>query len=147
MDTAALVGRRFQATNEGYAIPINHALDIAHKIEAGQGSGDIQIGPPAFLGVEIVTPSQANSSLGGYSPPSDSGAIVADVEPGTPAANAGLQSGDEIVAIDGHAVDSPTSLKTIMKTHQPGDRITVSWVDSSGNHHDATVVLAAGPPA
>jgi S1-C subfamily serine protease len=147
MDTAAQVGRRFQSSNEGYAIPINHALDIAHKIEAGQSSGDIQIGAPAFLGVEIVSPSQADSVLGGSGPPSDNGAVVADVEPGTPAAKAGLGSGDEIVAIDGQAVDSPTALKTVMKTHKPGDRITVSWLDSSGNRHDATVVLAAGPPA
>jgi S1-C subfamily serine protease len=147
MDTAALVGGRFQSSNEGYAIPINHALDIAHKIEAGQSSSDIQIGAPAFLGVEIVSPSQADSVLGGSGPPSDSGAVVADVEPGTPAARAGLGSGDEIVAVDGRTVDSPTALKTIMKTHKPGDRITVSWLDSSGNRHGATVVLAAGPPA
>jgi S1-C subfamily serine protease len=147
MDTAALTNRRFQATSAGYAVPINHALDIAHKIETGQSSSDIQIGRPAFLGVEIVSPSQADSSLGGYSAPSDSGAVVANVEPGTPAADAGLASGDEIVAIDGRTVDSPTTLKTILKAHKPGDHVKVSWIDSSGNRHTATVVLAAGPPA
>lgn len=78
----ALVDRQFQATNAGYAIPIDHALDIANRIEAGQSSSGIQIGRPAFLGVEIVAPSQADSSFGGYSAPSDRGAVVANVEPG-----------------------------------------------------------------
>jgi S1-C subfamily serine protease len=148
MNTAASVSGRFRVgPAEGYAIPINQALDIAAKIQAGQSSATIQIGPPAFLGVAIVAPAQAGTALNGYTPPSPNGAVVASAQPGTPAANAGLGSGDEITAIDGRSVDSPATLKTILKGHKPGDRVRVRWLDSSGRQHDASVQLAAGPAA
>jgi S1-C subfamily serine protease len=147
MNTAASISRRFQPTApEGYAIPINHALDIAVKIEAGQSSDTIQIGRPAYLGVEIVAPSQADSALNGYTAPSPNGAVVAGVQPGTPAEATGLTAGDEIVRFDGRTVDSPATLKTILKGHHPGDRVSIRWLDSGGATHDATIQLGAGPP-
>jgi S1-C subfamily serine protease len=148
MNTAAAVSGRFQSTSsEGYAIPINQALAIAAKIEAGQSSATIQIGQPAFLGVEIVSLSQASAALNGYSAPSSAGAVVAGVQPGTPAANAGLATGDEITSVDGRAVDSPATLKTILRTHKPGDRVRLGWIDGSGQQRSATIQLGAGPPA
>ncbi len=142
MDTAAAVGGRRQVSSEGYAIPINTALDIATKIESGQGGGNIQIGPPAFLGVVI-----SSGSSNGFSGGSTSAAVVQAVQPGTPAARAGLAAGDQIVGLDGRTVDAPTALKSILKTHKPGDRVSIRWLDSSGGQHTATVQLASGPPA
>ena len=136
------VGGRRQVSSEGYAIPINTALDIAGKIESGQGGGNIQIGPPAFLGVVI-----SSGSSNGFSGGSTGAAVVQAVQPGTPAARAGLAAGDEIVGLDGRTVDSPTALKSILKTHKPGDRVSIRWLDSSGGQHTATVQLASGPPA
>lgn len=149
MDTAASVGgRRFQTVPaEGYAIPINSALDIAAKIEAGQAGANIQIGPPAFLGVVIVSPSQSDGGFGGPVTPSTNGASVTQVQPGTPAAKAGVQAGDVITGLGGKTVDSPTTLKNVLKTYRPGDKVSIRWVDSSGQQHSATITLAAGPPA
>jgi S1-C subfamily serine protease len=148
MNTAASISRRFRATPpEGYAVPINQALAVAAKIEAGQSSATIQIGPPAYLGVEIVSPSQADAALNGYNPPSANGAVVAGVQSGTPAADAGLGAGDEITRLDGKTVDSPTALRAVMKAHRPGDRVSIRWLDSSGKQHDATIKLGAGPPS
>jgi S1-C subfamily serine protease len=148
MNTAASASGRFQATSpEGYAIPINQALAIAAKIEAGQSSATIQIGQPAFLGVEIISPDQAGAALNGYTPPSSAGAVVAGVQPGTPAANAGLAAGDEITSVDGQAVDSPATLKSILKTHKPGDHVRFGWIDGSGQQRSGSIQLGAGPPA
>jgi S1-C subfamily serine protease len=147
MNTAASFNRRFQSTApEGYAIPINTALDIASKIQARQSSDTIQIGAPAFIGVQIVAPSQAGSALNGYTPPSSRGAVVAGVQSGTPADDVGLKAGDEIVGLDGRAVDSPTTLKTILKDHRPGDRVGIRWLDANGRHHTSTIQLGSGPP-
>jgi len=41
------------SSTDGYAIPINHALDIANQIEAGRSSANVHIGARAILGVEI----------------------------------------------------------------------------------------------
>lgn len=147
MNTAASIARRFRAgAPEGYAIPISHALDIAARIEAGQSTDTIQIGQPAFLGVEIVAPSQARAAIRNYKPPRANGAVVAGVEPGTPADAAGLNQGDEIVGLDNRPVGSPSALHTILASHRPGDRVGIRWLDASGRQHDATIQLGSGPP-
>jgi len=42
-------------TSQGFSIPINRALSIAHLIAQGKGSSTIQIGQPAFLGIAIAS--------------------------------------------------------------------------------------------
>jgi S1-C subfamily serine protease len=134
IDTAASVGRRFSAgASEGFAIPIGHALSIAHQIESGQASSTVHIGLPGFLGVSI-----APSSTG-------SGATVSAVMAGKPAAAAGLQAGDVITAVGGQAVDSPPTLSKLTHAHRPGDRVSLTWTDQNGGTHTATVTLATGP--
>jgi len=114
-----------------YAIPISKALSIADKIESGQASSTIHIGNPAFLGVSLED--------------SQSGPVVASVGNGTPAASAGLQAGDVITSVDGKSVSSAQDLATTIAGHHPGDKITLSWTDSSGQSHTATITLATGP--
>ena len=40
-------------SGDGYVIPINKALEIAHQIEAGQSSTNVHIGDRALLGVQV----------------------------------------------------------------------------------------------
>jgi S1-C subfamily serine protease len=62
MDTAASSGSLGnEASDIGFAIPINRALSIARQIRNGQASSTITIGPTGFLGV--LVPSQRASSL------------------------------------------------------------------------------------
>jgi S1-C subfamily serine protease len=60
MNTAAATGN-FGTQDIGFAIPINRALAIAHKIIHGQGSTTIQIGSTGFMGV-LVPAGQASLS-------------------------------------------------------------------------------------
>jgi S1-C subfamily serine protease len=135
MNTAASAGRRFRSGAQvGFAIPIAKALSIGKQIASGQASNAIHIGVPGFLGVAL----DPNSATGGAS--------LAGVEPGSPAAKAGLVAGDVITSIDGKAVDSPDALSAITHAHKPGDKVSVSWTDQSGRGRKATLTLAAGPP-
>jgi hypothetical protein len=34
-----------------------------------------------------------------------------------------------------------------LDAHHPGDSVNVTWLDTSGQRHGATVKLIAGPPA
>jgi S1-C subfamily serine protease len=143
MNTAASAGRRFRSgASVGFAIPMAHALSVVKQIDSGQATTRIHIGLPAFLGVSIdpATTGRGGSGTGA------GGASIAGVEPGLPAAKAGLAAGDLITSIDGRAVDSAASLSSLTKSHHPGDRVTVSWTDPSGGSHSATLTLAAGPP-
>jgi S1-C subfamily serine protease len=141
IDTAASAGNQFQsASTEAYAIPIDTALSIADAIESGQASSTIHIGEAAMIGVEVETASEASGS-------SASGAYIAAIIPGTPAASAGLVAGEVIVSLNGQAVDSPSALSSLMSSHHPGDRVTIGFDNSSGQLETLTLTLAAGPPA
>jgi len=135
VDTAASSGFQFQSGTEGFAIPINKALSIARQIMAGQASDTVHIGAAALIGV-VVRDAGSNA-----------GAEVFTVEPGTPAATAGLVPQDVINSLGGKTVDSAESLTNLMARHSPGQRVQLGWVDASGQQHSTTVVLATGPAA
>jgi len=134
MDTAASSGFQFQSgASQGFAIPIDHAMTIARQIMSGQASGTIHIGASALIGVRVtdstITP----------------GAAVVEVEPGTPADQAGIVAGDVIVSLGGQSVDSPNTLSSLMTRHHPGDTVQLVWVDQLGAQHSASVQLVTGP--
>jgi S1-C subfamily serine protease len=63
MDTAANTRTLGGAgTDQGFAIPINRALGIAHQMAAGHGGGPIHLGQPSFLGIEIASASATKGS-------------------------------------------------------------------------------------
>jgi len=64
----------------------------------------------------------------------------------TPAAAAGMTSGDVITAVNGHAIGSPNSLLDVLSAYKPGDSVTITWVNLSGQTTNSKITLAAGPP-
>jgi S1-C subfamily serine protease len=134
INTAASVGSRRFGDVEGYAIPITKAMAIARQIQTGTSSTAVHIGARAVLGVEISSSGSA-------------GATVVGVQTGSAAASAGIRNGDTITAVGGRAVASPDALRSALDTQAPGDRVTVTWTDSTGETHTQTVRLTAGPPA
>ncbi|WP_167489899.1 S1C family serine protease [Nocardia terpenica] len=133
MDTAASQGFRFgTGGGQGFAIPIGTAQTIAEQIQSGTASDRVHIGPSAFLGVTV---SDTNGS----------GAQVRDVVSGGPAEQLGLAPGDTILGVDNSSVDSATALTNTMDQHHPGDTVTVTWADQSGQSQSDQVRLAQGP--
>jgi S1-C subfamily serine protease len=183
MDTAANT-QSFgpQGSNEGFAIPINHALAIAHQIAAGHGSASIRIGQPAFMGIAVASSSssaassddspqqqlrQLNQTAGQFGggvnsngrclgngagnpvpasiAPASTGTLIAGAFCHAPAAAAGLTGGDVILDINRQAVGAPTSLTSVLAQYHPGDRISVTWMDTSGQRHTSSLTLTTGP--
>jgi S1-C subfamily serine protease len=99
-------GRQVGGTQE-FAIPINQALDIARQIESGKGAATVHIGETAVLGVTVADTA--------------GGAGIQDVLSNGPAAGAGITGGSVITAVDGHAVDSATTLTHLLDQHHPAD--------------------------
>ena len=65
--------------------------------------------------------------------------------PGSAAAGAGLTAGDQITSVAGHTVTSSTEIQSVLGNYRPGDKISISWTDQSGQSHTTTVTLSAGP--
>jgi S1-C subfamily serine protease len=129
------------STTQGFAIPINTALTLAKQVEAAQASSTVHIGATGFIGVGIATASQG-SGFG-----QAQGATVSAAQAGTPAAKAGLAEGDVITALDGKSITSGTDITNILIGHHPGDKVSLTWSDTSGESHTATITLATGPAA
>jgi S1-C subfamily serine protease len=148
IDTAVSTGYGFQqaSATDAYAIPIAKAVTIAQQIESGKASTTVHIGATAFLGVQVVSVGTGGyGGYGGYGSQSSSGALIAGVVSGGPAAAAGLAAGDVITAIDGHAVASPTGVTSRILSLKPGATITIAYADQSGAGHTASVTLGSGP--
>ncbi len=142
MDTAASIGAgagggaRFRATsNVGFAIPINHALEVAARLVA-EGGGDSSTANGStstsggFLGVQVQ---QAISG----------GAEIIGVESGSPAESAGLAAGDLISAVDGTTVEMPSDLVTALGEHQAGDTVVLTVTGTDGRSGQIKVTLAS----
>ena len=87
----------------GFAVPVNLARWVGDELMA---HGTVQ---RAFLGVGIQPIDDTLSKQFGLN--TVKGAVVTDVRPGSPAAIAGLQSGDVVVEFDGMAIRRPSELQ------------------------------------
>lgn len=130
INTAASSGFQRGGT-EGYAIPIDHALSVVELIRDGKETDRIHIGVRGFLGVQTGDSSNI-------------GAQVLGVQAGSPAAGAGLTSGDLITAVDGDKVDDPSSLIKLIREHRPGETVIITWTTAGGEDKSAKVELAKG---
>lgn len=98
----------------GFAIPVNEAKAIATQlIEKGSAQH-------ALLGVSSRDGTASDGSA------ERAGAGIAEVQPGTPAAAAGLRSGDVVVAVNGERVDSSLSLVAQIRERTVGDEVTLT---------------------
>ncbi|RMD70458.1 MAG: DegQ family serine endoprotease [Gammaproteobacteria bacterium] len=101
----------------GFAISINMARAVAKQLirygEVRRG----QIG----LTVQDLTPELARS----FGLKRWNGAVVTQVEPGSPADKAGLRVGDIILAIDGHRVRDAADLRNWVGLARAGDWVTL----------------------
>jgi S1-C subfamily serine protease len=102
------------ATNVGFAISVGEALPV---IDALRAQADGTARAEAYLGVGL-----ADRTDGGQ------GAVVTNIEAGTPAADVGVETDDLVVAVDGAAIDGSTGLIAAIRDLEPGDSVTLTVV-------------------
>jgi len=102
-----------------FAVPVSIVKKVVEDLRT---YGKVQ---RALLGVSImnVTPQlQKEQDL-----PVSQGAYVGDVYAGSAAEEAGIQSGDVIVEVDGRPVRSASELQEMIARQRPGDRVKVKF--------------------
>lgn len=118
----------------GFAIPVNLTRNVASQIiENGQAEH-------AFLG---VTMSDGTATADGVT---RRGAVVQTVQEGSPAAQAGLQPEDVIVAIGDDPVGGAESLTAFVRSLSSGDDVTLTVV-RGGETRELDVTLSTRPDA
>ena len=73
------------------------------------------------------------------------GVTVINVTPDSPAAQAGLQPGDAILAVDGQNIDFQHSLPDLIAVHQPGEMVTLTVKSPGVEARQVTVTLNESP--
>ena len=110
----------------GFAVPVDSIRDVVPKLLK---DGHID---RAYLGLQSGEQ------------PATPGALVGPVTPGTPAADAGIRSGDLIVGFDGKTIRNPSELSLAVLQKQPGDTVAVELKRGSDTR-TVTVKLGRRP--
>ncbi|GAA4960769.1 S1C family serine protease [Kineococcus glutinatus] len=118
----------------GFAIPSNLVKLIADQLVA-DGTAD-----HAWLGVGLSS-SDATVTVNGAG---RTGAHIAGVTAGTPAAEAGLQVDDVVIAVDGDGIDGGESLMATIREKAVGTTVTLTVV-RGGQQQDVQVTLGTRP--
>jgi putative serine protease PepD len=113
------------AQNIGFAIPSNTVEKALPDLKAGKNSGGATQSA-AFLGVQVTD--------------AFNGAGVVAVQPNSPAADAGLRSGDVITKVNDTAIANGNDLQTAIRAQKPGDTVTLTVI-RNGSSTTVTVKL------
>jgi serine protease Do len=122
------------ASGIGFAIPVDRAKRIVDDL---LHYGSVR---PVWIGVRGRT---ASSRIAGEGKPM--GYRVTFVDPGSPAARAGIAKNDVIVGIDNRLVETKNDLDTILSSVTPGKLITVAV--KGGNATRKLPLRVSAPPA
>src|SRR2546426_2285210 len=120
----------------GFAVPSNMVRDVMSQIIR---TGKVTRG---YLGVSIQDITSDLSTA--LKLAKTNGALVGDVDPNGPAAQAGLQSGDVIVEANGKRVDDSRALRLTVSKMAPGSQINMEILHD-GQTRNVTLTLAEVP--
>jgi S1-C subfamily serine protease len=111
-----------EAENIGFAIPSNKVLQELPGLRSKSIGSSGQSGS-GYLGVEIETLTSQLRSAYNFVP--TQGAVVLEVQSGSPADVAGLQEGDVITSLDGKAITSADQLGAAIQADKPGQSVKI----------------------
>ena len=121
----------------GFAIPAEQAKPVVLQLMKGERIHRGYLG----VGIQPMTDDIAS----GLKLPKDHGEIVSRIEPGQPAARAGVQQGDVIVRVNGQDVTPDNTLSYIVAGLPVGSRVTIEVI-RNGKPMTLTATLAERPP-
>ncbi len=108
----------------GFSIPINTARRIAEQLLR---TGEVQ---HPYLGIQMITLTPALkdeiNAEGTTSVTVDQGVVIAAVQPGSPAAQAGLRRGDVIIQIGNQPITSADQVQQQVAAVNVGDTLTLT---------------------
>ncbi len=132
----AIYSRTGEYAGIGFAIPANLARRV---VEGALSGGGVKLAWIGGDGQAVTSDIAATLGL-----PHPEGVLIKSVYPGGPLANAGVKSGDVVLAVDGASVDDMQGLNYRVATHKTGDTVKLT-VYSGGKSRDVDVTLSLPP--
>lgn len=126
----------YGAENIGFAVPVNTLREILPQLRK---AGKVSRG---YLGIQVSNLDYQTAQAFGLT--STDGALVGEVDDGTPGANAGIEHGDVIVSVDRHPVKTTRDLINYVSDRGPNATVTLS-VLRNGKELDKNVKLGERP--
>jgi Do/DeqQ family serine protease len=120
----------------GFAIPSNMVRDVVAQLLE---HGNVQRGRIG-IGIQDVTPGLAQA----LELATDRGALVTQVEPNSPAEQAGIKPGDVVVAIDDQPIDSGSDLRNTVGLVRAGSAISITAI-RDGERRTVRTTIAPDP--
>jgi serine protease Do/serine protease DegQ len=120
----------------GFAVPVNMAHLVMDQITQYGKVSRGRIG----VAIQDVTPDIANAIGAKVS----QGAVVQQVEPGSPASKAGVQAGDIITEVDGHALRGSSDLRNRIGLMRVGADVKLTLLHE-GNTKTVNVKIGEAP--
>jgi Do/DeqQ family serine protease len=120
----------------GFAVPINMVRTVMDQLVA---HGEIKRGRVG-VAIQDLTPDIAVS----LKVKGTQGAVIVEVEPGSPAARAGLKRGDVVLSVNGEPVRSATELRNRIGLTSVGNKVALA-VDRSGSRVNLDVKVEPQP--
>lgn len=131
INTAVATSGMGQAVeNIGFAIDVDRAVEVVAELRDGDIATTTSAVGRAYLGVTVADPTDGSR-----------GALITAVEAGSPAARAGLEPGDLVVAVDGRSVDGAASLVDAIRRAEPDSEVEVSVVSDEREERELSVRL------
>jgi serine protease Do len=137
INTAILAGNNGGNQGVGFAIPVTMARNIMDQLLK---TGKVTRG---YIGVTLQAVDADLAKSFGLNQ-NMRGIAITSVEPDSPGAKAGLQTGDVITEVNNTAVDDPGALRVQVAGMAPGSTVHLK-VFRSGSYKDVTVTLAEYP--
>ena len=111
--------------NIGFSIAIDSAKPVIEDLQ--QGNGEITPDTPRLGVTTVPVDSVAEEVREQFDIETDDGAFVVEVVPDSGAAVAGIEQGDVIVAVDGEEITSNEQLGDVVRDHEAGDSIEITF--------------------
>jgi len=122
-----MTGQQSGSIGLGFAIPVDQARRVADElIKTGHATY-------AQIGIKLR--------------PQDDAARVLEATQDGPAAKAGIPAGAVITKVDSRAIDTGDALIAAIRSHQPGDKVKITYTDEQGNNPKTVEVTLTGAPA
>jgi serine protease Do len=126
-------GSEWYDSGIGFAVSLEGQENIIERLKAGE---TLKAG---FLGVQVEP--AGKPAEGKF----ESGVVIKEIVPDSPAAKAGLEKGDKLISLGGAEIADPTHLISLVGRHLSGDKVEVA-LKRGEESKTVEATLADAPP-